>query len=46
MIGSQRTLSVVIDRFGLRGVQQRSLSPERITGVLLLAAGVYLIVRR
>ena len=44
-IAGQLTLSVVIDRFGWLGVEQRPISVARIIGVLLLAAGVTLIVR-
>ena len=44
-IAGQLTFSVVIDRFGLLGLEQKPLSLARVMGVLLLAGGVYLIVR-
>jgi transporter family-2 protein len=44
-IAGQLTLSVVIDRLGLLGVEQKPISVARVVGVLLLAAGVTLIVR-
>jgi transporter family-2 protein len=44
-IAGQLTFSVVIDRFGLLGLEQKPLSLARVLGVLLLAGGVYLIVR-
>jgi transporter family-2 protein len=44
-IAGQLTFSVVIDRFGLLGLEQREISVWRIVGILFLALGVYLIVR-
>lgn len=44
-ITGQLTLSVVIDRLGILGLPEREITPARIAGVLLLAAGVFLIVR-
>jgi transporter family-2 protein len=44
-IAGQLTLSVVIDRLGWLGVEQKPISVARVVGVLLLAAGVTLIVR-
>ena|SRR5438270_2248169 len=44
-ITGQLATSVVIDRLGILGLQQRPLSVARIAGVVLLAAGVFLIVR-
>ena len=44
-IAGQLTMSVLLDRFGLLGLEQRPLSLARVGGVLLLAAGVFLIVR-
>jgi bacterial/archaeal transporter family-2 protein len=41
----QLTASVVIDRLGLFGLDQVSLSPERVVGIGLLLAGTVLIVR-
>jgi len=45
-IAGQLTLAVVIDQLGILGVAQRSITPARILGIVLLAAGVYLVVRR
>ncbi len=44
-ITGQLTFSVLIDRFGLFGLDQVALSPERVAGVVLLLAGTVLIVR-
>ena len=44
-IAGQLTASVVIDQFGLLGVAKDPITAAKIVGVLLLAAGVYLIVR-
>jgi len=44
-ITGQLTASVAIDRFGLFGLDQVALSPERVAGVVLLLAGTVLIVR-
>jgi bacterial/archaeal transporter family-2 protein len=44
-IAGQLTASVVIDKFGLLGIAQKPLSAPRVVGILLLAAGVFLIVR-
>ena len=44
-IAGQLTASVVIDQFGLLGVAKDPITVAKIVGVLLLAAGVYLIVR-
>jgi transporter family-2 protein len=43
-IAGQLTLSVVIDQLGILGLAQREITPGRIIGVALLAAGVYLVV--
>ncbi|MBA2637653.1 MAG: DMT family transporter [Solirubrobacterales bacterium] len=45
-IAGQLTGSVVIDRFGLLGVAERAITAPRIVGIVLLAAGAYLVVRR
>jgi uncharacterized membrane protein YdcZ (DUF606 family) len=37
--------SVVIDRFGLFGVERASVTPVRLAGILLVAAGAWLVVR-
>jgi transporter family-2 protein len=44
-ITGQLATAVVVDRLGVLGLEQRSLSVLRILGVALLAAGTYLIVR-
>jgi transporter family-2 protein len=43
-IAGQLTLSVVLDQLGILGLTQREITPARIVGVALLAAGVYLVV--
>jgi uncharacterized membrane protein YdcZ (DUF606 family) len=35
---------VIIDQLGILGLAQREITPARIVGVALLAAGVYLVV--
>ena len=45
LIAGQLTASVVIDQFGLLGVERQSVSGARLAGIVLLAAGVFLIVR-
>jgi transporter family-2 protein len=44
-IAGQLTFSVVIDSFGLLGLEQKPLTAGRVAGVLLLAVGVFLVVR-
>jgi transporter family-2 protein len=44
-IAGQLTLSVVLDQLGILGLAQRELTPARVVGVVLLAAGVFLVVR-
>jgi transporter family-2 protein len=44
-IAGQLTLSVVLDQLGFLQLAQRSITPGRLIGVALLAAGVVLIVR-
>jgi bacterial/archaeal transporter family-2 protein len=44
-IAGQLTFSVVIDRFGLLGLPEKPLAATRILGVVLLALGVFLVVR-
>jgi transporter family-2 protein len=44
-IAGQLSASVVIDHFGLLGVERQAVTLGRLVGVVLLAAGVYLIVR-
>jgi transporter family-2 protein len=44
-IAGQLTLSLVIDQLGLLGVARQPITAARAAGVLLLAAGVWLVVR-
>ena len=44
-IAGQLTMSVVIDQFGLLGVDKDPISATKPLGVLLLAAGTLLVVR-
>jgi transporter family-2 protein len=46
VIAGQLAISVVIDRFGLLGIAKQHISVTRILGLVLLAAGVALVVRR
>lgn len=45
-IAGQLTTSLVVDQFGLLGVERHPVTPTRVLGVLLLAVGVLLVVRR
>jgi bacterial/archaeal transporter family-2 protein len=44
-VTSQLVASVAIDRFGLFGLDQAALTPERLVGVVLLVVGTVLVVR-
>lgn len=44
-IAGQLTMSVIIDRAGILGLEERALTFDRILGIALLAAGTFLIVR-
>ena len=46
LIAGQLAMGVVIDRFGLFGLERIGLSGARVAGVLLLAAGAALTLRR
>jgi transporter family-2 protein len=46
LIAGQLAMGVVIDRYGLFGVEQVALSRPRLFGVLLLAVGAVLALRR
>lgn len=46
VITGQLVISVVIDRFGLLGIAKQHVSGGRILGLVLLAAGVALVVRK
>ena len=44
-IAGQLSASVVLDQFGLLGLPKDPITVGKVIGVVLLAAGVYLIVR-
>ena len=44
-IAGQLTASVVLDNFGLVGLAKQPLTVAKVAGIVLLAAGVFLIVR-
>ena len=44
-IAGQLAISVVVDQLGLLGVERQPITAEKVAGVLLLAAGTYLVVR-
>ena len=44
-ITGQLTLSLMLDRLGVLGLEETPITPERVAGVALLLAGTYLIVR-
>lgn len=44
-IAGELTVAVLIDQFGWFGVTQQVITPARILGIVLLAAGVLLVVR-
>jgi transporter family-2 protein len=46
VITGQLAISVAIDRFGLLGVARTPVGVQRVVGLLLLAAGVVLVVRK
>lgn len=45
VIAGQLTLSVVLDRLGVLGLEQRPVTWEKLLGIALLAVGTILIVR-
>ena len=45
VISGQLAASVALDRFGALGLPEKPLTVARVVGILLLAAGVFLIVR-
>ena len=45
VIAGQLTLSVVLDRAGVLGLEERAVTWEKLVGIALLAAGTVLIVR-
>lgn len=44
-IAGQLAMAVTIDRFGLLGVARQPITAARVTGLALLVAGVFLVVR-
>jgi transporter family-2 protein len=44
-ISGQLTMSVLLDQLGLLGLEHRGFTVQRVIGIALLAAGVFLIVR-
>lgn len=44
-VAGQLTASVLIDRAGVLGLTERPVTWDRVAGIALLAAGVYLVVR-
>jgi len=46
IIAGQLTFGTIIDRFGLFGLQQVPLTPYRIAGIILLAVGALLALKR
>lgn len=45
LIAGQLTLSVVLDRMGVFGLQERAVTWDKVLGIALLAAGTFLVVR-
>ncbi len=45
VIAGQLTLSVVLDRLGVLGLEERAVTWQKLLGIALLAAGTVLIVR-
>ena len=44
-IAGQLAISLVVDQLGILGVEKQPITVERVLGVLMLAAGTYLVVR-
>jgi transporter family-2 protein len=44
-IAGQLSMSVIVDHFGWLGVERQPITAVRFAGILLLAAGVFLVVR-
>jgi transporter family-2 protein len=44
-IAGQLTMSLVIDQLGILGVEKQPIDATKVAGVLLLAAGTFLMVR-
>jgi transporter family-2 protein len=45
LIAGQLTMSVVIDRLGVLGLEERAITWQKVIGIALLAAGTVLVVR-
>jgi transporter family-2 protein len=45
-IAGQLVMSVMLDKLGIFGLAERGLTPGRIAGVVLLAAGTFLVVTK
>jgi bacterial/archaeal transporter family-2 protein len=45
VIAGQLTLSVVLDRLGVLGLEERAVTPEKLIGIALLIVGTILVVR-
>jgi transporter family-2 protein len=46
VVGGQLLTALVYDQFGFLGLNRHSFSPAKLAGVLLLAAGAYLLNRK
>ena len=44
-IAGQLTMAIVVDQLGILGVEKQSISWQRLIGVIMLAAGTFLIIR-
>ena len=44
-IAGQLTMSVIVDRMGALGLEKQAITAPRLAGILLLAAGTFLVVR-
>jgi bacterial/archaeal transporter family-2 protein len=44
-IAGQLTMAVVVDQLGILGVERQPIGAQRVVGVVLLAAGTFLVVR-
>jgi len=44
-IAGQLTAAVVVDQLGILGIEKQMVTPLRVTGIALLAAGTFLVVR-
>src|SRR3954470_710813 len=45
-ISGQLTMAVIVDQLGILGVERQPIDTSRVVGVVLLAAGTFLVVRR